>query len=48
MPEQVEPVEALLLTVHMGAWLMIVMVAVLLATILPVTSKKRKYTPRRR
>jgi len=47
MPVQVEPVEALLLTVHMGAWLMIVMVAVLLATILPVSSKKRKYTPRR-
>ena len=47
MPVQVEPVEALLLTIHMGAWLMIVMVAVLLSTILPGTSNKRKYKPRR-
>ena len=38
MPVQVEPVEALLLTVHMGVILMIVMVAVLLSTILPGTS----------
>jgi hypothetical protein len=40
-------VEALLLTVHMGVYLIVVMVAVLLSTILPVTSKKRKYTQRK-
>ena len=50
MPVQVEPVEALLLTVHMGAWLMVVMVVVLLATVTSTSSGKkrpRKYTQRK-
>ena len=42
MPVQVEPVEALLLTVHMGAWLMVVMVAVLLATVTSTISGKKR------
>ena len=43
----VESVEALLLTAHMAVYLMIVMVAALLSTILTVTSKKRKYAQRK-
>ena len=43
----VESVEALRLTAHMAVYLMIVMVAALLSTILTVTSKKRKYAQRK-
>ena len=45
-----EPVEALLLTVHMAVYLMVVMVVVLLATVTSTISGKkrpRKYTQRK-